>query len=146
MPLKILGLNHTTAPVEIREQVIYTDATIPGALAEIRTLPGIGEAVLLSTCNRTEIYVDTSLDNEDSLLEWLMADQNLTDEARQALFVLTDDAAVRHLFRVACGLDSMVLGEPQILGQLKEAFRQADGAGSVGTSLGRLFQHTFSVA
>ena len=146
MPLKILGLNHTTAPVEIREQVIYTDATIPGALADIRALPGIGEAVLLSTCNRTEIYVETSLDNEESLFEWLMSDQNLTDEARQALFVLADDAAVRHLFRVACGLDSMVLGEPQILGQLKEAFRQADTAGAVGTSLGRLFQHTFSVA
>jgi len=146
MPLKILGLNHTTAPVEIREQVIFTDATIPGALADIRALQGIGEAVVLSTCNRTEIYVDTSLDNEDSLVEWLAAEQNLTDEARAALFVLADDAAVRHLFRVACGLDSMVLGEPQILGQLKEAFRQADAAGSVGTSLGRLFQHTFSVA
>jgi glutamyl-tRNA reductase len=146
MPLKILGLNHTTAPVEIREQVIYTDATVPGALAAIRALPGIDEAVLLSTCNRTEIYVDSALDNDDSLLEWLVADQNLTDEAHEALFVLADDAAVRHLFRVACGLDSMVLGEPQILGQLKEAFRQADTAGAVGTSLGRLFQHTFAVA
>jgi len=146
MPLKILGLNHTTAPVEIREQVIYTDATVPGALKAIRSLPGIDEAVLLSTCNRTEIYVDSDLDNDDSLLEWLMADQNLTSEAREALFVLADDAAVRHLFRVACGLDSMVLGEPQILGQLKEAFRQADTAGAVGTSLGRLFQHTFAVA
>ncbi len=146
MPLKILGLNHTTAPVEIREQVIYTDATVPGALAAIRALPGIDEAVLLSTCNRTEIYVNSALDNDDSLLEWLVADQNLTDEAHEALFVLADDAAVRHLFRVACGLDSMVLGEPQILGQLKEAFRQADTAGAVGTSLGRLFQHTFAVA
>ena len=146
MPLKILGLNHTTAPVEIREQVIFAGDAISRALGELVTLKGIGEAVVLSTCNRTEIYVATETDGENSLLDWLRDDQNLSAEAERALFELHDDAAVQHLFQVACGLDSMVLGEPQILGQLKDAFRQADAAGTVGTSLGRLFRHTFSVA
>jgi len=146
MPLKILGLNHTTAPVEIREQVIYSGDAIGRALVEIVALPGIDEAVLLSTCNRTEIYVDAAAGSDATLLKWLKADQKLTDSAEQALFALHDDAAVRHLFRVACGLDSMVLGEPQVLGQLKDAYRQADAAKTIGSSLGRLFQHTFSVA
>lgn len=146
MPLKILGLNHTTAPVEIREQVSYTGDVISRALTEIVALQGIGEAVVLSTCNRTEIYVTSDAANGDPLLEWLKSDRNLTEEAQKALFVLEDDAAVRHLFRVACGLDSLVLGEPQILGQLKDAFRQAESAGTVGAVLRRLFQHTFSVA
>ena len=146
MPLKILGLNHTTAPVDIREQVIYAGDAIPRALAEIVALPGVGEAVMLSTCNRTEIYMHSHTEGESTLLDWLKADQSLTAEAESALFVLSDDAAVRHLFRVACGLDSMVLGEPQILGQLKDAYREAESAGSVGSRLARLFQHTFSVA
>jgi glutamyl-tRNA reductase len=146
MPLKILGLNHTTAPVDIREQVIFAAASIPHALVEIVALPGIDEAVMLSTCNRTEIYVASQPGGEAALLDWLKSDQALSAEAQNALFVLSDDAAIRHLFRVACGLDSMILGEPQILGQLKDAFRAADSAGSIGPSLGRLFQHTFSVA
>jgi len=146
MPLKILGLNHTTAPVEIREQVIYAGDEIPRALASITALSDVGEAVLLSTCNRTEIYVKTNNGHTDELLDWLKSDQQLSTAAQQALFTLQGDAAIQHLFRVACGLDSMVLGEPQILGQLKDAYRVADSAGSVGASLGRLFQHTFSVA
>ena len=146
MPLKILGLNHTTAPVEIREQVIYAGDEIPRALASITALSDVGEAVLLSTCNRTEIYVKTNNGHTGELLDWLKSDQQLSTAAQQALFTLQGDAAIQHLFRVACGLDSMVLGEPQILGQLKDAYRVADSAGSVGASLGRLFQHTFSVA
>ena len=146
MPLKILGLNHTTAPVDIREQVIFTGDAIPRALAEIVALSGVSEAVMLSTCNRTEIYVESAPEGDAALLDWLKADQALSADAQDALFTLDDDNAVRHLFRVACGLDSMILGEPQILGQLKDAFREADSAGSVGSQLGRLFQHTFSVA
>jgi glutamyl-tRNA reductase len=146
MPLKILGLNHTTAPVDIREQVIYAGDAIPRALAEIVTLDGVGEAVMLSTCNRTEIYVEADAAGAAALMEWLKADQNLSAEAQDALFEIGDEAAVRHLFRVACGLDSMILGEPQILGQLKDSFREADAANTVGSTLGHLFQHTFSVA
>ncbi|RLA28693.1 MAG: glutamyl-tRNA reductase, partial [Gammaproteobacteria bacterium] len=109
MPLKILGLNHTTAPVDIREQVIYAGDAIPRALAEIVTLSGVGEAVMLSTCNRTEIYVEADAEGAAALMEWLKADQNLSAEAQAALFEIGDEAAVRHLFRVACGLDSMIL-------------------------------------
>jgi len=146
MPLKILGLNHTTAPVDIREQVVFTADAIPRALAEIVALSGVSEAVVLSTCNRTEIYVESTAAADAALLEWLRNDQALSADAQDALFSLADEAAVRHLFRVACGLDSMILGEPQILGQLKDAYREADTSGAVGTQLGRLFQHTFSVA
>ena len=146
MPLKILGLNHTTAPVEIREQVVYAGDDIPHALSEIVALDGVGEAVVLSTCNRTEIYVDAQTTDDETLLKWLKHNQNLSDEAAGALFSMGGDEAIRHLFRVACGLDSMVLGEPQILGQLKDAYRQAETCGTVNASLSRLFQHTFSVA
>ena len=146
MPLQIFGLNHNTAPVEIREQVIFSGDAVPRALLQLLDLDGIDESVLLSTCNRTEFYV-VSNDGGTGVLEaWLQNDQNLNAEARKALFMLEKDDAIRHIFRVACGLDSMVLGEPQILGQLKDAYRQAQQAGSVGSQLSRLFQHTFSVA
>ena len=146
MPLQIFGLNHNTAPVEIREQVIFSGDAVPRALVQLLDLDGIDETVLLSTCNRTEFYVVAN-DGDTGVLEaWLQNDQNLNAEARKALFTLEQDDAIRHLFRVACGLDSMVLGEPQILGQLKDAYRQAQQAGSVGSQLSRLFQHTFSVA
>ncbi len=146
MPLQIFGLNHTTAPVEIREQVIYSGDDVARALSQLLDLDGIEEAVLLSTCNRTEFYVVLSDGGSDLLSAWLQNDQNLDAEAAKALFTLDKDEAIRHLFRVACGLDSMVLGEPQILGQLKDAYREAQQAGTVGTRLSRLFQHTFSVA
>ena len=146
MPLKILGLNHNTAPVEIREQVVFAGEQIPGALQAVRDIPGVEEAVLLSTCNRTEFYVMADNDGRRRLQDWLHNSHNLDPSFANTLFELDDDAALRHIFRVACGLDSMVLGEPQILGQLKDAFRDAEGAGTVGTQLSRLFQHTFSVA
>ncbi len=146
MPLHVLGLNHNTAPVEIREQVVFAEDAVDDALADIMRIDGIHEAVLLSTCNRTEIYTDADGDGRMRLREWLQDDQQLGEEARAALFELDGEEAVRHLFRVACGLDSMVLGEPQILGQLKDAFRLAERAGSTGGSLNRLLHHTFSVA
>ncbi len=146
MPLHILGLNHTTAPVEIREQVIYSGDDIARALAELVQLQGIDEAVILSTCNRTEFYLDSDDGGVMALASWLKGDQSLSKDAEAALFTLNNEEAIRHLFRVACGLDSMVLGEPQILGQLKDAFRQAEQSATVGSQLSRLFQHTFSVA
>ncbi len=146
MPLTILGLNHTTAPVEIREQVVYSSDELPRALRDLVAHPGIDEAVIISTCNRTELFLEASLESTDSALAWLKDDQKLSPVAEDSLFQLAGDAALQHLFRVACGLDSMVLGEPQILGQLKEAYRQADAVGTVGPIFSRLFGHTFSVA
>lgn len=146
MPLHIIGLNHNTAPVEIREQVIFAGDDIVRAMRELVQLEGVREAVVLSTCNRTEFYVDADDGGASTLRGWLLNDQQLGVDASRALFTLDDDAAIRHLFRVACGLDSMVLGEPQILGQLKDAFRLAEQSGTVGRQLNRVFQHTFSVA
>jgi len=146
MPLQILGLNHNTAPVEIREQVVFAGDEISRALVSMNELAGVDEVVLLSTCNRTEFYVITEDGGRERLREWLHDDRNLDPHFGETLFTLDDDAAIRHIFRVACGLDSMVLGEPQILGQLKDAFRQAQSAGTLGQHLGRLMQHTFAVA
>lgn len=146
MSLHILGLNHTTAPVEIREQLIFAGNDLARALSEIIELGGVREAVILSTCNRTELFVDTAGEGLEELRAWLLADQELNAAAARALFTLGGDEAIRHLFRVASGLDSMVLGEPQVLGQLKDAWRQADQSKTIGNRLGRLFQHAFSVA
>lgn len=146
MALKIIGLNHNTAPIEIREQVVFAGDQVGRALQNIVALPSVSEAVLLSTCNRTELYLDADHSGADALTNWLKEQQNLGEELNPALFSLDHDPAIRHLFRVACGLDSMVLGEPQILGQLKDAFREAEQQGTVGRTLTRLFHHTFSVA
>lgn len=146
MRLQILGLNHTTAPVEVREQVVFAGDQIGRALVRLREIDGIAEAVLLSTCNRTEFYVITSDSGRDGLQAWLHAEGNLDPAFGDTLFSLDEEQAIRHIFRVACGLDSMVLGEPQILGQLKDAVRDAEQAGTLGRQLGALFQHSFSVA
>jgi len=146
MPLKILGLNHNTAPVEIREQVVFAGDEIARALTQVRDLDGVDEAILLSTCNRTEFYVITDCAGEARLREWLHNSKNLHSSFSESMFQLDGDMAIRHIFRVACGLDSMVLGEPQILGQLKDAHREAESAQAAGKDLGRLFQHTYSVA
>jgi glutamyl-tRNA reductase len=146
MPLKILGLNHNTAPVEIREQVVYAGDEIGRALSQVRQLEGVDEAVLLSTCNRTEFYIMTSNGGSEQLQAWLYNDRNLGPSFSASVFTLDHEDAIRHIFRVACGLESMVLGEPQILGQLKDAVRAAERANVLGKKLRRLFQHTFSVA
>jgi glutamyl-tRNA reductase len=146
MPLHILGLNHTTAPVEIREQVVFAGEDIERALASLKNLDNVAEAVVLSTCNRTEFYVETTDAGVQELRSWLVENQKLGEEVISSLFTLNEQDAIGHLFKVACGLDSMVLGEPQVLGQLKDAFRQAEQCGTVGTQLSRLFHHTFSVA
>jgi len=146
MRLQILGLNHNTAPVEIREQVVFAGDEVSRAVERLTELDGVDEAVLLSTCNRTEFYVITSDGGRDRLQDWLRNERSLDPGFTESLFTLDTEEAIRHIFRVACGLDSMVLGETQILGQLKDAFRDAQQAGTVGQQLSRLFQHTFSVA
>ena len=146
MRLQILGLNHNTAPVEIREQVVFAGDEVGRAVARLTDIEGVDEAVLLSTCNRTEFYVITSDGGRDRLQDWLTNERGLDPGFASTLFTLDSDDAIRHIFRVACGLDSMVLGETQILGQLKDAVRSAQDAGTVGQHLTRLFQHTFSVA
>ncbi len=146
MPLQILGLNHNTAPVEIREQVVFAGDEVPRALEDLMQLEGVDEAILLSTCNRTEFYVMTSDDGRDRLTSWLQNNRSLDPSFNDSMFTLQEEDAIRHIFRVACGLDSMVLGEPQILGQLKEAFRHAQQAKTLGRRLSLLMQHTFGVA
>lgn len=116
------------------------------ALGSLTELGGVDEIVLLSTCNRTEFYVIADRDGRERLHNWLLDDRNLDPSFGETIFSLDDDEAIRHIFRVACGLDSMVLGEPQILGQLKDAFRHAQTAETLGPQLGRLLQHTFAVA
>jgi glutamyl-tRNA reductase len=146
MRLQILGLNHTTAPIEIREQVVFAGDEIGQALTRLNQIEGVDEVVLLSTCNRTEFYVITSDSGRAEMQAWLHDERNLDPAIGSTLFSLAEDEAMRHIFRVASGLDSLVLGEPQILGQLKDAVRDADKAGTLGKRLDRLFQHTFSVA
>src|SRR5690606_9454865 len=146
MPLFVLGINHKTAPVEIREQLTFDAVQLPTALETLRALPGVDEAAIVSTCNRTELWC--VLDGADTAVrDWFSRYRDLGDAAiRACLYAHHGDDAVRHLFRVACGLDSLVLGEPQILGQLKQAYRDAVDAGTSGPVIGRAFQHAFSVA
>jgi glutamyl-tRNA reductase len=141
MTLWVLGLNHQTAPVEMRERLAFDPASLPGALNSVRALPRVTEAALLSTCNRTELYAVA--EDGDELANWLATH---ADGLHGYLYRHADAEAVRHLFRVATGLDSMVLGEPQILGQVKDAWAMAREHGALGSRLDRLFQQTFAVA
>jgi len=147
MPLIALGLNHLTAPVSLREQVAFDAGTAGPALHELTRQPGVEEAMILSTCNRTELYVGVAAGAEDVPQAWLSRHHQLTPgKLDEFLYRHDDDEAVRHMFRVATGLDSMVLGEPQILGQVKDAYQQAREAQALKAPLDRLLQHTFSVA
>jgi glutamyl-tRNA reductase len=145
MPLLVLGINHHSAPVDVREKLAFPPERQPEALADLVRQPGVAEAVLVSTCNRTEVYCRA--EDDAKVRDWLEreAAKNGLSLASH-LYTHTDDAAIRHAFRVASGLDSMVLGEPQILGQVKQAVRIAEDTGTIGAVLNRLFQHTFSVA
>lgn len=143
------GLNHVSAPVSVRERVSFPLELVKPALAALRSAFGNGvrEAAILSTCNRTEIYCAADPGVASELPAWL-ADFNRLEAGLLAphLYQYQHNDAVRHAFRVASGLDSMVLGEPQILGQMKDAVRAAEQAGALGTLLHQLFQRTFSVA
>ncbi len=145
MPLYALGLNHQTAPLAIRERVTFHVERLREALGELLRGRVASEAAILSTCNRTELYL--SAEQPATAAEWLADYHRLKrGELTPYLYTLPKDQAVRHAFRVAAGLDSMVLGEPQILGQMKEAARTAEAAGALGTVLHRLFQRSFAVA
>ncbi|UGB38850.1 glutamyl-tRNA reductase [Frateuria soli] len=147
MPLIALGLNHLTAPVSLREQVAFDADAASEALRELRAEPGVEEALILSTCNRTELYVGVATGAEQAPQAWLNRHHHLTPgKLDEFLYRHDEDAAVRHMFRVATGLDSMVLGEPQILGQVKDAYQLARDARALGAPLDRLLQHTFAVA
>ena len=143
--LHVLGINHQTAPVRLRERVAFAADTVPAALATLRELPGVHEAALLSTCNRTELYALAD-DDGASLAAWLAAHPGEAVDMHAYLYHHRDADAARHLFRVATGLDSLVLGEPQILGQVKEAWSLARSAGALGGTLDRLFQNAFATA
>ena len=145
MSLHVLGINHHSAPLEVREKLAFPPERQGDALTDLAALPGVAEAVLVSTCNRTEVYC--SSEDEARVRTWLLEHASRQGLAlEQYLYAHRDEAAVKHAFRVACGLDSMVVGEPQILGQVKQSVRTAEGAGTLGSSLARLFQQTFAVA
>ncbi|MGJ8668334.1 MAG: glutamyl-tRNA reductase [Oceanococcus sp.] len=145
MPLFALGLNYHSAPLDLRERVAIAADALPQALAEIQAVPGIREAAILSTCNRTEIFTVGGALN--GLSEWLGRRGHIApQELHPHLFSYDDQRVVRHALRVASGLDSMILGEPQILGQMKQAFRVAQEHRSLGPVLTRLFEHSFHIA
>ena len=153
MSVFTLGLNHTTAPVDLRGRFAFAPEALSPALRGFRErlMRALPEAALLSTCNRTELYVAAAPAQVNALvspaIDWLAAQGGVSpDQLRHHTYVLEQRDAARHAFRVASGLDSMVLGEPQILGQMKQAVREADAAGTLGTTLHQLFQRSFSVA
>ncbi len=145
MTLFALGLNHQTAPLAIREKVSIAAEALARAVGELTRARPVKEAAIISTCNRTELYV--SAGEPRAAADWLAEYHQLpAGELVPYLYTLPQAQAVRHAFRVASGLDSMVLGEPQILGQMKQAVRAAESAGTLGTTLHKLFQKSFAVA
>ncbi|MEC7550459.1 MAG: glutamyl-tRNA reductase [Pseudomonadota bacterium] len=154
MALLLVGINHTTASIDLREKVAFPPAIISEALSDLIALPAVAEAVVVSTCNRTEIYVDLTVDHTTDaepayrpVVEWLSRYHDLNPEhLAQSCYFQEGNEVVRHLMRVSCGLDSMILGEPQILGQIKSAFALSKDHDAVGAALGRAFQGAFSIA
>jgi glutamyl-tRNA reductase len=151
MPLVVIGINHRTAPVDIREKVVFAGEELPTALRELTAVPGVRESLIVSTCNRTELYAltDGGPAGEQPLVDWLVGWHDLAShqvDVSASLYRLQGSAAIKHVFAVACGLDSLVLGEPQILGQLKDAYRGAFDARVTGPYLNRVMQTAFSVA
>ncbi|MCL2895820.1 glutamyl-tRNA reductase [Brenneria tiliae] len=149
MTLLALGINHKTAPVSLRERVVFSPDTLGQALNSLLQQPLVQGGVLLSTCNRTELYlsVEEQENQREQLIDWLCKYHRLNrDDFSDSLYWHQDNAAVSHLMRVASGLDSLVLGEPQILGQVKKAFAVSQRGQSLSGELERLFQKSFTVA
>jgi glutamyl-tRNA reductase len=145
MQLFTFGINHQTAPLAVREQIAFNAETMDVALRDLIGNGAAKEATILSTCNRTEVYCSTH--EPTQAINWLASYHHLAaNDIEPYIYRLPQEQAVKHAFRVASGLDSMVLGEPQILGQMKQAVRQAEQAGTMGFLLHKLFQRTFSVA
>ncbi|QLE98737.1 glutamyl-tRNA reductase [Neptunomonas phycophila] len=147
MSLLALGINHKTASVDVRERVAFSPEQLAEALSQARASARVKEVAILSTCNRTELYCSTDEKGIQAILQWLGNYHGVSDnDLEQCVYAHWDDEAARHMMRVASGLDSLVLGEPQILGQLKSAYTLSQESGFLGSELGRLFQQTFSVA
>ncbi|MFK5983879.1 MAG: glutamyl-tRNA reductase [Pseudomonadota bacterium] len=147
MTFLVIGLNHKTAPVQIREKLAFAPDTIQEALQSLISMESVYEAAILSTCNRTELYCELGDKSEIIIINWLQQHHALEDvDLQKYLYVHKHKDAVCHMLRVASGLDSMVLGEPQILGQMKTAFAHAKEAKSINHLMHKLFQHTFSCA
>ena len=145
MPLLTTGISHHTAPLETREKIAIARTDYATRVKELCELDGIEEVVVVSTCNRTEIYSIGPQQSREQVRQWLQAEGGLSDSEMDAhCYVREREQAVRHLFRVAGGLESLVLGESQIVGQLKESWQLAQEAGGVGKVLDRLFQHAFA--
>jgi len=145
MQLFALGINHLTAPLAVREQVVFHSERLVEALRELVDHRPVKEAAIISTCNRTEVYCNT--ESPRAAMEWMAGYHSLKPQQIEPyIYTLPQEKAVKHAFRVASGLDSMVLGEPQILGQFKQAVRTAQAAGTLGLVLNKLFQRTFAVA
>ena len=145
MSIFVIGINHKTAPVTLREQVYFETEKLSLYLQDIIHRGAAHEAVLLSTCNRSELYCDTN--DISAVRDWFCAQTaNPREELEAAIYIYRDDEAVAHIMKVACGLDSMIIGEPQILGQMKEAYSESCTAGAVGALFHRLFQQVFTAA
>jgi glutamyl-tRNA reductase len=145
MPILVCGINHKTAPIDLREKVVFSPEKLSLYLQDLVTEENLSDAMLLSTCNRSELYCVT--ENTSKMAEWYSRQHAVAPEILQeAMYFHEDEAAVEHIMSVACGLDSMVLGESQILGQMKDAFSEAVACGSISTTFNRLFQQVFTVA
>ncbi len=149
MPIVVIGLSHHSSPVAVRERFAFAEARVPAALHLLRDSGTAEEAVILSTCNRVEIYAATSLEPRQAsaaLQEFLVNWHDYRDPLTDEIYALSEPQSLQHLFKVACGLDSMVLGETEILGQLKKAYQLALEGGHTRGRLNRAFQRAFNVA
>ena len=147
MSLFALGINHQTASVDLREKVAFSQESLLDAYSRLSAQHNVLEAVILSTCNRTEVYCNVEHNDCRVVIDWFCDFHNIElSELTKSLYCYQDQQAIQHLFRVSCGLDSLVLGEPQILGQIKQAFATAGQVKSVNKLLNRWFQHAFTVA
>ncbi|MBV2128261.1 glutamyl-tRNA reductase [Arsukibacterium indicum] len=147
MAIFALGINHKTAPVSLREKVAFAPEQVHEALRELATATAVTDAIILSTCNRTELYFNGTNNQAEQVITWLAQFHQLNvNDLQPHLYLHHDRQAAEHLMRVAAGLDSLVLGEPQILGQVKQAYNQSRQAGTINPQFERLFQKTFAVA
>ena len=147
MSLLAIGINHNTATVELREKVAFGPDKLPQALEQLSQNLMVNGSVIISTCNRTEIYCDVKNGGKSKIIDWLSQfHQASAEDLKPSLYVYEEQAAIRHLMRVSCGLDSLVLGEPQILGQVKQAYADSRQYQAVDSAMDKLFQKAFSVA
>ncbi|MDW6001553.1 glutamyl-tRNA reductase [Vibrio mangrovi] len=147
MSLLAIGINHQTAPLELREKVAFGPDKLSEALSQLREQADVKGSVILSTCNRTEVYCEIKPTSKGRLIDWLSEFHQVNpQELKPSVYIHEEQAAIRHLMRVCCGLDSLVLGEPQILGQVKQAYSESKDLASVDAAIEKLFQKAFSVA